>query len=550
MNPSEIFLDPSFKGKYKTKAAYFSMEIAVDQALKTYSGGLGYLAGSHMRSAFDLTQNVVGITILWKHAYYTQERNTDRTMIASFIEHEYSFLTDTGIEFSIKIHNAEVFVKAYLLKPTVFGTAPIFFLSTDCEKNDYLSKTITHRLYDPNPAAKIAQSIVLGVGGGKLIDILGLNVDVYHLNEGHGVPLVFYLYGKDRSLENLKKKLVFTTHTPEAAGNEEHEFSILEEMGFFGEVSLDEVKQVFKPVNGVLNYTLTALRASRKANAVSKIHGDVSREMWNGFETISPITSITNAQNKKYWVDNQLDLANKNNDNAALVERKKALKSELFKIVADQEGKIFDPNVLTFVWSRRFAGYKRANLIMWDFEKFLKLISNKDMPLQIIWAGKPYPEDKAGVDLFNYIYYQIKHLPNCAMLVGYELELSATLKKGSDVWLNTPRYSREASGTSGMTAAMNGSVNVSIADGWVPEFAKHGHNSFIVPRAKEGTPWDQLDIEESKSLISILENEVIPTYYKTPEKWTQIVKNGMNEVVPAFDSDRMAKEYYDVMYNG
>jgi starch phosphorylase len=221
----------------------------------------------------------------------------------------------------------------------------------------------------------------------------------------------------------------------------------------------------------------------------------------------------------------------------------------LFKIVADQEGKLFDPKVLTIVWARRFAGYKRANLILRDYNKFLQLISNKETPIQIIWAGKPYPEDQTGVDLFNYIYGQIRQHPNCALLVGYELALSASLKKGSDVWLNTPRYSREASGTSGMTAAMNGSVNVSIADGWVPEFAQHGHNAFIVPRAAEGTSLEQQDDIEAKSLLDVLENEVIPTYYKNPSKWQEIVKNGMNEVVPQFDSNRMAIEYYEKLYN-
>ncbi|MBY0424233.1 MAG: alpha-glucan family phosphorylase, partial [Cytophagales bacterium] len=411
----DLFLDPSNAGAFSQKVAYFSMEIAVDQALKTYSGGLGYLAGSHMRSAFDLKQNVIGITILWKHAYYTQERNQDRTMKASFIEHDYTFLTETGILFPVTIHDHPVMVKVLLLHPSVFGTAPIFFLSTDTPENDFLSKTITNRLYDANVATKIAQSIILGVGGGKLLDILNLGINVYHLNEGHGVPLVFHLFSKDKNLENLKKKVVFTTHTPEKAGNEEHEVSLLNEMGFFAGLTLDEVNQIAQPENGILNYTLTALRSSRISNAVSSIHGDVAREMWSSFRGIAPIISITNAQNKKYWTDPLLEKAYQEQDEQSLIQRKKELKSILFQTVADQEGKIFDPSVLTMVWARRFAGYKRANLILWDFQRFLKLINNKEMPVQVIWAGKPYPEDRAGVDLFNYIYYQIKQLPNCAM---------------------------------------------------------------------------------------------------------------------------------------
>ena len=231
--------------KYKTAAAYFSMEFAIDQSLKTYSGGLGFLAGSHMRSAYELKQNLVGISILWSFGYYDQGRNEDQTMRADFRQKHYSFLQDTGLVFPITIHGTDVYVKALYLAPEVFGTVPMFFLTTDIAENDYLSRTISHHLYDPDAAARVAQSILLGVGGGRLLDELGRKTDVYHLNEGHGLPLAFYLYEKyGRDLAEVQKRLVFTTHTPELAGNEERPMKLLADMSFFGAVPEEEIRRV------------------------------------------------------------------------------------------------------------------------------------------------------------------------------------------------------------------------------------------------------------------------------------------------------------------
>ena len=524
------------------------MEIAVDQALKTYSGGLGYLAGSHMRSAYDLQQNTIGITILWKRGYYTQSWATNRDMRVDYIDHYYSFLQNTGISFPVNVHGHDIHVKVLLLPPETFCTAPIFFLSTDTHHNDFLSRTTTLRLYDANTAAKIAQSIILGIGGAKLIEILGAKVDVYHMNEGHALPLAFHLYSKCHSVDEVRKHLVFTTHTPEMAGNEEHDLTLLDEMSFFGGLHLDEVKRISHITGDSLNYTLTALRLSRKANGVSQMHGKVANQMWQGNEEICPIIAITNAQNKKYWVDKQLDEAAQRNDNEALVRRKKELKTELFKVVADQSGKLFDPNVLTIVWARRFAGYQRAGFLLNDLEHFLHFVTRQDHPVQVIWAGKPYPEDTDGVNTFNYIQAKTEEIPHCAVLVGYELGLSALLKKGADVWLNNPRITREASGTSGMTAAMNGAINFSVPDGWVPEFARHGENGFYLPPADATWDLDKQDYEDHKNLTNILENEVVPTYYDRPDKWVEIMKTAMRDVYPAFDSDRMVREYYEKLY--
>ena len=538
----------TFSKKYSSAAAYFSMEFAIDQPLKIYSGGLGFLAGSHLRSAYELKQNLIGIGILWKKGYYDQDRNQDQTLRVSFRDKDYFFLKDTGIIFPITIHGARVHVKALLLEPEIFKTAPLLLLTTDIPENDYLAQTISHRLYDPNETTRIAQSILLGVGGAKLLDILNINVSTYHMNEGHSLPLCFYLLDKYKSLDEVRKRVVFTTHTPEKAGNEEHSIPLLHSMSFFNGLTPEQVQEYVHPENGILNYTLTALRMSRRANGVSKLHGEVARKMWDKCPGICEITSITNAQNKTYWSDPVLDKALADGNDQALFERKRELKHKLFRVVANQTGKLFREDRLTIVWARRFAAYKRAGLLLTDYDRFLKIARNEKYPVQIIWAGKPYPEDYNSINLFNEIYWKTKDLPNCTVLTGYELWLSGHLKKGSDVWLNNPRLYHEASGTSGMTAAMNATLNLSIPDGWIPEFAKDGENSFIIETAPEGVTPEAADKIEANNLYDILEKVVIPTYYDNPSKWWKMVRASMTDIVPYFDSGRMAQEYYEKLY--
>ncbi|MDW7695254.1 alpha-glucan family phosphorylase [Flammeovirgaceae bacterium SG7u.111] len=535
--------------QYKKRVAYFSMEFAIAQPLKIYSGGLGFLAGSHMRSAYELKQNLVGIGILWKYGYYDQIRKGDQSLDILFQEKLYSYLEDTGIIFDITVNNHPVKVKAFYLPPNLFGNAPMFFLSTDLPENDYLAQTISHKLYDSDMAARVAQNILLGVGGAKLLDELEYNADIYHFNEAHALPAAFYLYNKYQDLPTLKKKIAFTTHTPEEAGNEKSDIRMLNKLGFFCGVPLETVREISGTYDDVFNHTLVGLRFAGLANGVSKLHGEVSNRMWKGHDKICKIISITNAQNKKYWADKALDKAAEKKDFKKLAARKRELKEELFEVVADQTGKIFDPDKLTIVWARRFAAYKRADLIASDEAKFKELLSNKDYPFQMIWAGKPYPMDYGALSTFNRLVHMSKRHKNMAVLVGYELKLSALLKKGSDVWLNNPRLTREASGTSGQTAAMNGSVNFSTYDGWMPEFAKHGKNSFIVPEVDISLPHHEQDHHDYESLVKILEKEILPTYYDKPDQWWEVVTNSMKEVSPQFESGRMADDYYKLLYS-
>ena len=533
---------------YSEGVAYFSMEFAIDQTLKTYSGGLGFLAGSHMRSAYDLKQNLCGIGILWTYGYYNQTRGENREMAVQRSKFNYHFLEDPGIEFQIRVHDHPVWVKAYYLPGDTFGCAPMFLLTTDIEKNDPMSRSITQRLYDSDALTRIAQYIVLGIGGACLLDEIGAQPDIYHLNEAHALPAAFHLYAKYGSVAEVRKRLVFTTHTPEAAGNERHEIELLDRFTFFNGVGLEEVREITGIEGETFVHTLAALRLSKIANGVSKLHGEVSREMWGHEPNICPITHITNAQNKRYWVDSKLEAARVKGSVRDVRERKHDLKEQLFKVVADQTGRLFDPEVLTIVWARRFAGYKRADLITRAAEKFEAILANEDRPVQIIWAGKPYPKDQGAIDLFNHLVQTTRGNSNAAVLVGYELALSKLLKDGSDIWLNTPVVTREASGTSGMTAAMNGSVNFSTYDGWICEFARDGENSFVIPPADEDASPDDRDNHDMLAFYHILENKVLPLYYDQPDAWWKVVLQSMNDVSPFFDSDRMASEYYEKLF--
>ena len=542
--------DYAFDEKYTTSVAYFSMEFAIHQALKIYSGGLGFLAGSHMRSAYDLKQNIIGVGILWSFGYYDQTRTEDGQFRADFIRKNYYFLEDLGIQATVKIYDKDVHVKAFYLAPDVFGSAPLLLLTTDIPENDFLARTITHKLYDSNEETRISQEIVLGIGGVKVLDSLKQKIDIYHMNEGHALPLVYELYARYGNMDKVREHVVFTTHTPEAAGNEEHNIELLHKFGFFNGLDLETVRRITLTNGDQFSLTVGALRSVKLTNAVSKMHGEVANRMWKDCEGRSEIIYITNAQNRRFWMDKEMSSARDSHEDYLLNARKKHLKRRLFTVVADQTGKMFSPDVLTIVWARRFAEYKRPGLIKKDMQRFVAMLENTKYPVQIIWAGKPYPFDTNAINTFNELIYISKSMKNMAVLVGYELELSRMLKQGSDIWLNTPRVSREASGTSGMTASMNGSLHLSTDDGWNPEFSKDSFNSFTIPPIDNTKPVEEQDREDNKNLMDMLEKSIIPLYYDKPDHWTQMIKVAMRDIIPAFDSGRMANEYYTKMYNG
>ncbi len=271
--------------------------------------------------------------------------------------------------------------------------------------------------------------------------------------------------------------------------------------------------------------------------------------MWKNDVDTSNIVAITNAQNTKLWKSKELYEALENDMDYEIEAIKKRYKRELFEVVADQTGKIFDEDVLMVVWARRFVEYKRPWLLRMKIERFKHLIEKEKQPIQVIWAGKPHPFDQYGINLFNDLIKLCSTLKRAVVLVGYELKLSKLLKRGADIWLNTPRLTREAYGTSGMTAAMNGAINLSTLDGWFIEFAKDGVNSFVITPVDTSLSFEQQDDIDATNLMNILEDTVVPMYYKDKEKWLRIIKQSMRDVLPYFDSDRMLEEYYEKLYD-
>lgn len=523
--------------------AYFSMEIALDQSLKTYSGGLGFLAGSHMLSAGYLQMPMVGVTMLWSYGYYDQRIAHDGQVEVAYIRKYYDFLKDLNVSTEVEIFGEKVKVKAYLVEPELFGACPVYLLTTDVEGNSEWARSISHKLYDGNEKIRIAQETVLGIAGVRILQAVGYNFDVVHMNEGHALPAAFELLRQyNGNLEEVKKRTVFTTHTPVAAGNEVHWVDTLMEGGFFAGASREAAVNL-----GGENFSLTvaALRMSRIANAVSQLHGLVANKMWEWVDGRCPIRAITNAVNLHYWQDERIKNAQTPQQ---LLDIKREMKVELFEHVANVAGKRFDPDVLTITWARRFADYKRAWLILMDKDRINKLLDENKV--QIIFAGKFHPDDVMGKEMFNKLLNRSHSLKNVVVLPGYELQLSGLLKRGSDIWLNTPLRPFEASGTSGMSANANGALHLSIYDGWTVEGTFDGINGYTVeyPGLDDEMPWEERHWKDHECVMDIIENRIIPTYYENKTEWARLMRQAIRTSEAYFNSDRMVVEYYNRLY--
>ncbi len=523
--------------------AYFSMEIALDQSLSTYSGGLGFLAGSHMLSAGYLQMPMVGVTMLWSYGYYDQRIDHSGQVEVAYIRKYYDFLTDIDVTVEVDTFGEKVKVKAYRVEPELFGACPVYLLTTDIEGNSEWAKRISHRLYDGDERIRIAQETILGIAGVRVLQKVGYNFDVIHMNEGHALPAAFELLRQyNGDLEEVKKKTVFTTHTPVAAGNEVHWVDTLMEGGFFAGCSRERAVQL-----GGENFSLTvaALRMSRIANAVSQLHGLVANKMWEWVDGRCPIRAITNAVNLHYWQDKRMS---GDASDEELLNAKLEMKKKLFKYIANVAGKRFDPNVLTITWARRFADYKRAWLILMNKERIEKLLNENK--IQIIFAGKFHPDDVMGKEMFNKLLNRSHTLKNVVVLPGYELKLSGMLKRGSDIWLNTPLRPFEASGTSGMSANANGALHLSIFDGWTVEGTFNGINGYTVEYEglDDDMPWEERHWKDHECVMSIIEDQIIPTYYNNKPEWARMMRQAIRTAEAYFNSDRMVIEYYNRLY--
>ena len=525
------------------KVAYYSMEMAIDPSLKIYSGGLGFLSGSHMLSAGYLGLPMVGVSMLWSFGYYDQRIGNDGQVEVAYVRRNYDFLTDIGVTVDVEIFGKNAKVKAYKLEAEIFGTCPIILLTTDLPENPEEIRKISHKLYDGDEKTRISQEIVLGIGGTRALIAAGYNFDVIHMNEGHALPAAFELLRMfNGDINKVRQKTVFTTHTPVAAGNEVHWVDTLLEGGFFAGASRQKAVEL-----GGENFSLTvaALRMSRNANAVSQLHGLVSNKMWEWVEGRCPIHAITNAVYLPFWQDERIKQAKTSKD---LLSAKIEMKKDLFKYIAGVTGKRFDPNVLTITWARRFADYKRAWLILMDRDRICKLLNENKV--QLIFAGKFHPDDTMGKEMFNNILKQSYDLKNVVVLPDYELELSARLKKGTDVWLNTPLRPFEASGTSGMSANSNGALHLSIYDGWAVEGTFTGLNGYTVnyPGLDDDIPWEERHWKDHECIMNMIENDIIPTYYENKERWAYLMRQAIKTAEGYFNADRMVIEYYNTLY--
>ena len=523
--------------------AYFSMEYGLHEEFQSYAGGLGVLAGDFMKSAGDLRRPVVGLGLRWAQGYTAQRIGPDGYPFDEWHDHQPDFLADTGARVRVRIGNREVACRVW--RVARYAIAPLFLL----EPVDLRDRWITRRLYDTRPDARIAQEMLLGIGGVRAIEALHLPVSLYHFNEGHavfaGIELIAARMEAGASFEQAwraaRETIVFTTHTPVPAGNEEHSLTDLRRLGASCELVDSELREIG---GDPFNMTVAGLRLARAANAVSRLHGETARAMWAHVEGAAPIIAVTNGVHVATWQDRRIAGALASDEGLRQVRR--TLKRELLAEVAARTGVALDPEALTVGFARRAATYKRPDLLLRDPERLAPLL--KDRRVQIVFSGKAHPADHAGKAMIALLIETIRQWPDSIVyLENYDMGLARALTRGADVWLNTPRRPLEASGTSGMKAAMNGVLNFSVLDGWWPEGCKPGDTGWAIGDEMEGGP-DQ-DERDLRSLYETLEQDVLPAF-ADPARWTRMMRASIRMAVDQFSSDRMVEEYFARLYGG
>ena len=529
------------------RVAYFCMEYGLDNSFKAYAGGLGILAGDYMKGAKDHNFPIVGIGIKWKQGYTDQYVTEDGRVYDSYYNYEYDFLEDTGVTVSVTIRDQEVKCKVWKLD--CFGNAPLYLLDTDLPNNP--DSWTTGQLYGWFGEERIAQEIVLGIGGVRALRELGIEVDVYHFNEGHALFAGFELIREkmeqpgtnfEDAWEECKNEIVFTTHTPVIQGNESHPIDRIMYMG--ANLGLTET-QLQQLGGSPFNMTVGALRLSRKSNGVAQLHGATANKMWGHIKNRSEIVPITNAIHLPTWVDSAMIEAAENDGDLWATHEKN--KKALVDFVKERNGVDLNLDNLIIGFSRRSVPYKRSDLIFTDPDVVGPLLENQK--LQIIFSGRAHPLDDNGKKIVNRLHTMSKKYPNAVVfLQNYDMEIGAMLTRGSDVWLNNPRRPKEASGTSGMKAAMNGVLNFSTLDGWWPEACDHGVNGWQFGDGFESDDFEVLDAHDLKALYKVLLDEIIPTYYDNREKWVKMMKASILGTKDQFAVKRMLEEYYELLY--
>ena len=621
MNSKSTWFSKKYPNNKEDLIAYFSAEYGLDEILPIYSGGLGILSGDHLKSASDLGLPFVAVGLLYKNGYFSQKINGwgDQENIYHNIDlYNLPILPvkdDKGEDLTIdvKLGTKKLYLKVWQIN---VGRVTLYLLDSDIDKNtEQEFKEITLRLYGGDQEMRIRQEIVLGMAGAHLLKVLGLNPTVYHMNEGHSSFLLLeiikdIMQEKEVSFEIAREiataKTVFTTHTPVPAGNDIFPLDLVEKYfkNFWPKLGLEReefLKLGMKPCDNLepgFNMGILALKIAGKKNGVSKLHGEVSRELFgdvwpNISADESPITHVTNGIHTCSWLaPNLKELYNKyltpywqdaiyddetwksiiNIPNKELWEAHQERKVKLLKLVKENvtnrlksSGVSYDeikeivsklnPNALTIGFARRFATYKRATLIFRDLERITQILNDQDRPVQIIFAGKAHPADKEGQDLIKYI-HEISMKPQFKgkifILENYNIQIARYLVSGVDVWLNNPRRPMEASGTSGQKASVNGVINFSISDGWWAE-GYNSKNGWLIGTDEQYTSYDAQDTADSESIYHTLESKIVPMYYDKNEngistRWMEYMKNSIISTGGKYSTSRMVVDYVDNLY--
>lgn len=527
--------------------AYFSMEYGLHSDFKMYAGGLGILAGDFIKGAKDIGAPLVGIGIKWKQGYTDQRIGEDGRPYDTFTDQEYEFLEDTGITVTVTIKNSEVPCKVW--KTEQFGNNPLYLLDTDLPGCG--NGWITARLYGGGfGEERIAQEIVLGIGGVKALRALNIPVEVYHFNEGHAVLAATELIREkmqagftfESAWRNTRESVVFTTHTPVKEGNEAHGLDLLETMSAYNGLSRDQMERIG---GNPFNMTVAGLRLARRSNAVAALHAETANRMWKDVAGRSEIIGITNAIHLPTWSDPRMLRAYDEGGDLWAVHME--LKRELIDLIRERSGVELNPERLLIGFSRRAAPYKRSDLIFSRPDLISPYLESGR--IQLVFSGKAHPNDETGKRIVSNLVAMMKRYPGSVVfLENYDMTIGAKLTRGADVWLNNPRRPLEASGTSGMKAAVNGVLNCSTLDGWWPEACLDGENGWQIGDGFESADPNELDRHDSAALYDTLFNRVVPTYYKDRPRWVQMMRRSIETTREAFSTKRMLEEYYQKLY--
>ena len=538
--------------------AYFSAEIGISSSLPTYSGGLGVLAGDHIKASGDIGLNMCAITLLYREGYFKQRIDEDGIQTETYPRFDpYPLLKKLDVRFILRLRARDVWIQVYRFDYVGHGghAVPIYFLDTDVEENIKDDRIISQRLYSGNKDHRILQEAILGFGGTKLLDELGQNdIKKYHMNEGHCSFLVLHLLEKfNGDMKKVKSLCHFTTHTPVPAGHDH--FSENRVKKLLRGLLPEDLKLPSLVQNGRLHMTELGLYFSRTANGVSALHGDVAQDQFPW----SNIDFITNGVHHSYWMGSPFkrvydqyvpewranpECLLKIDDIAddVIWNAHQERKQYLLGYANSQVSKALDGDTLTIGFARRAATYKRAQLLFHDMERLESLGAEK---IQVIFSGKAHPKDAEGKEVIRQIVSKSKAMFGKVKIIyleNYNMWLGRMITSGVDVWLNTPLRPNEASGTSGMKATLNGVPNLSVLDGWWAEGCKNGVNGWAV-----GDPEHPDDEKDADHLYSVLENSVIPTFYNDRNKWISMMKEAIKTGVD-FTAHRMIMEYNQKFY--